>query len=84
MALVDIIGTFAASLTTFAYVPQAVKVLRERKTHAISLGMYIVMSTGIAAWIVFGAIMGSWPLVIGNGVTLVLTLTILWTKLRYR
>jgi MtN3 and saliva related transmembrane protein len=40
MPLIDIIGYIAASLTTFSFVPQALKTFRTRDVSGISLGMY--------------------------------------------
>jgi MtN3 and saliva related transmembrane protein len=80
--LPDLIGSLAAFLTTVAYLPQAVKVIRERDTHAISRDMYIIMCLGIAMWVLYGVLQGSYPLIIGNSITLALTVTILVMKIR--
>lgn len=69
-ALADIIGTFAAILTTTAFFPQAYKTLRTRDTAGMSLTMYGLMMTGVALWLVYGLIIHSWPVIIANAVVL--------------
>jgi MtN3 and saliva related transmembrane protein len=50
----------------------------------ISLGMYSVFAFGVALWLVYGLLLGAWPIVAANGITLALALAILAMKLRYR
>ena len=77
------IGSIAAVLTTVAFVPQALKVIREKQTHGISLAMYALFTAGVALWFVFGLLIHSWPVTLANGITLVLASVILAMKLRY-
>lgn len=81
---VELLGFLAAFLTTFAFIPQAIKVLRERHTEAISLPMYIIFSLGVACWLAYGICLESWPIILANGFTLVLALFILACKIRNR
>lgn len=76
-------GTVAATLTTLAFVPQAVKTIRTRDTGGISLGMYIVFTVGVAFWFSYGLVLGSWPMIVSNAITFVLSATILGLKLRH-
>lgn len=76
-------GFVAATLTTFSFVPQAVKTIRTRDTRGISLWMYVTFTVGIAFWLGYGLFLESWPMIIANVVTLALSLTILSLKLRY-
>ena len=77
------IGYIAATLTTVAFVPQALKTLRTRDTRAISLGMYVVFAVGLCFWLAYGIVLGSWPIILSNIVTLALALLILALKLRH-
>jgi len=79
----DLIGYFAAGLTTFSFVPQAWLTFRTRDVSGISLGMYSAFTLGIAMWLVYGLSLKAWPVVAANTVTLVLALAILGMKLRY-
>lgn len=77
------VGYIAATLTTVAFVPQALKTLRTRDTRAISLGMYVVFALGLCFWLAYGIVRGSWPIILSNIVTLALALVILALKLRH-
>jgi MtN3 and saliva related transmembrane protein len=77
------VGYVAATLTTFAFVPQAVKTLRTRDTRAISLGMYVVFAIGLCFWLAYGIVLGSWPIILSNIITLALALVILALKIRH-
>jgi MtN3 and saliva related transmembrane protein len=77
-------GYLAATLTTLAFVPQAIKTIRSRDTHSISLGMYVVFTIGVAFWLVYGIVLGSLPMILSNVVTFVLSATILTLKVRYK
>ena len=77
-------GFVAAACTTLSFVPQAVKTIRTRDTRGISLWMYLVFTVGIAFWFGYGLVLGSWPMIISNAVTFLLSATILGLKLRYR
>jgi MtN3 and saliva related transmembrane protein len=76
------IGSLAALLTTISFVPQAMKVLRERETKGISLWMYLLFTLGVGLWFVFGLLIHSFPVYAANGVTLVLASSILAMKIR--
>lgn len=78
-----LLGTAAGTLTTLAFLPQVIKAWRTRSTHDISLGMFLLFSTGLVLWLMYGALIGSWPIIIANTVTLVLALVIVVLKLRH-
>lgn len=80
----DFVGGLAAVLTTFSFVPQAWHTFRTRDVSGISLGMYSVFACGVALWLLYGLLLGAWPIVAANGITLALALAILAMKLRYR
>ena len=79
--LADVIGYLAASLTTLAFVPQVAKSYRTRDVSGISLLMYLAFTLGVALWLAYGLMMRAWPIVIANGVTLLLAAGILRLKL---
>ncbi len=77
------VGYVAATLTTVAFVPQAIKTIRSRNTSGISLGMYVVFTLGVAFWFGYGLVLQSWPMIVSNIITFVLSATILVMKLRH-
>jgi len=77
------IGYGAGFLTTLAFVPQVLQIWRSRSARDISLHTFGVFTIGIALWLAFGILRHEWPIVLWNGITLVLSGTILGMKLRF-
>lgn len=82
-SVVEKIGFAAALLTTAAFVPQLVRVMRLRSAREISLGTFLMFSLGVFLWLLYGIYTGSKPVMASNGVTLILSVSILVLKLRY-
>ncbi|MDB5734966.1 MAG: hypothetical protein JWN16_1603 [Alphaproteobacteria bacterium] len=79
--MIEALGYAAAMLSTASFAPQAWKIIRSRKTHDISLGMYVLTVAGFALWLGFGIAKREWPLVASNSICLVLSGFILTMKL---
>jgi MtN3 and saliva related transmembrane protein len=77
------IGFAAAFLTTAAFVPQLVRVIKLRSARDISLGTFLMYSVGLALWLVYGFYTGSKPVIASNGLALVLSVSILIVKFKY-
>jgi MtN3 and saliva related transmembrane protein len=82
MTPTDCLGYAAATLTTVAFVPQALKALRQHDTRSLSVGMYAIFTLGVALWGLYGYLRRDWAIVIANAVTGGLSLLILIAKLR--
>jgi MtN3 and saliva related transmembrane protein len=80
---VELLGFIAAFCTTAAFVPQLVRVLRLRSARDVSLPTFVMFSVGVFLWLLYGFYIGSKPVIASNGVTLVLSVSILIMKLRY-
>jgi len=83
VAMELVVSALAATLTTAAFVPQALHIIRHKDTKGISLVMYVAFASGVALWFVFGVLISNWPVMISNAITLMLTLAIVGMKLRY-
>jgi MtN3 and saliva related transmembrane protein len=77
----NLIGYPAAFLTTVAFVPQAWKSWRTRDLSGISLPMYALFTAGVALWLVYGALIGSMPVIVANSMTLLLAALVLRLKI---
>ena len=83
MTVNDLIGLAAGTLTTVAFLPQVVKTWRGGSTGDLSLAMYLAFCCGVVLWLVYGLLLGAWPVVVANGATLVLAGIVLAIKLRH-
>jgi MtN3 and saliva related transmembrane protein len=83
MTAPEFVGYLAAILTTASFLPQAWLTFRTRDVSGISLGMYTVFTCGVALWLAYGLLVGAWPIVVANAITLALAIAILAMKLRF-
>lgn len=77
-----LLGLVAGCLSTYAFVPQVLKIWRERDCVAISLRMYVLRLIGFVLWLGYGAALGSVPLIVFNLLNLGLGGAILVFKLQ--
>ena len=77
------LGLTAATLTTCSFVPQLAKVWRTKSADDLSYGMFAVFSLGILLWLIYGLLRADVPLIVANGITLMLSVAILVLKIRY-
>lgn len=76
------IGSIAAICTTVAFVPQVIKSWRTRDLSGISLPMYTIFTLGVILWLVYGLLIGDWPVIIANAITALLAGGVLLLKLQ--
>ncbi len=78
----DLLGYIAAFLTTTSFLPQVIRTLRTGDTRSISFTMYLMLVIGVAAWLAYGWLLGALPIMLANGITLLLASIILMMKWR--
>ncbi|MFA6635939.1 MAG: SemiSWEET transporter [Candidatus Omnitrophota bacterium] len=78
---VELVGFIAGICTTLSFIPQIVKMVKTGKVRDISFSMYLVLSFGIFLWLVYGVYIKELPIIMANGVSLVLCLVILAMKM---
>jgi len=79
----DALGLLAGALTTIAFVPQVVRIVRTRSAYDISWGLFGILALGSALWLWYGIRLRSLPLIATNVITLALQLGIFALKWRY-
>lgn len=83
-SLHDLVGFAAAIFTTASFVPQAVHSWTTRDLAGVSLWMYALFTIGILLWLIYGIILGAWPIIIANTITLSLASVVLFLKIKHR
>jgi len=84
MTIIEIIGYLAAFFTTISFIPQVVKVIKDKQTRNISLQMYLIFTMGILMWLIYGILIFSPPIILANSFTLIFAIIILSYKLKYK
>lgn len=82
MNLTDYVGSFAATCTTLAFIPQAIHSYQTRDLSGISLPMYTIFTAGVSLWLVYGLLKQDWPIIIANVITVGLSAMILVLKVK--
>ncbi|MDR2578856.1 MAG: SemiSWEET transporter [Chitinispirillales bacterium] len=80
----DILGILAGTLTTVSFLPQVIKTYRSRNAAHLSLGMFLLFTLGVFLWLLYGVSLGKLPMIIANGVTLVLAGSLLFAKFMFK
>lgn len=81
--LINTFGVIAGLCSMASFVPQIIKIMKERDASSVSLRMYAVTAIGFSCWTIYGVLSGSWPVALANTVCLVLVLVILTLRLRF-
>ncbi len=76
-------GYVGGILTTAAFLPQVIQTWKTRSCKDLSYGMLVIFSGGILFWFLYGIGIGSMPVMLANGFTLVLVLIIVYLKIAY-
>ncbi|MFH1325252.1 MAG: SemiSWEET transporter [archaeon] len=84
MNWIILLGFAAAICTTISFLPQVIKTVRTKHTKDLSLIMYSVVAIGFVLWLTYGIIISDLPLILANTISLLLALTILVFKIRYK
>lgn len=80
---IDLLGLAAGALTTLGIVPQIVRVFRLKSAREISLAFSLLMSVGIALWLLYGVLQRVLPLIYWNSISLGLLALLVYGKLKY-
>ena len=81
---IELIGLLAAILTTTAFIPQVYKVIKTKSVRGLSLTTYLIFTTGVLFWLIYGLLKSSISMIIGNGITFLLAFSILYYILKNR
>ena len=81
--VVNGIGVAAGLCSMSSFVPQLIKIAREKRAEGVSLRTYVVTVIGFVLWIAYGVLLGSWPVAASNAVNLLLAGAILALRWRY-
>ena len=81
---IEVIGLVAATLTTYAFLPQVYKTWKTKDVSAFSLPTFSLFFIGILFWLVYGMYMESLSMILANSITLISSFTLLVLIFKYR
>jgi MtN3 and saliva related transmembrane protein len=77
------IGLVAGTLTSLAAIPQVVKTLKSGHVRDISIWQPLLLTIGVALWMIYGILIGDMPLIIANITPLVCNALLTGMKIHY-
>jgi MtN3 and saliva related transmembrane protein len=83
MTGVNILGYSAGAITSLTFLPQVIKTWKEKSAKDISLLMFIIAAINEVMWIIYGALLDNWVIIITNAIVLAMSLTMISLKFRY-
>ena len=84
MTGVDILGYAAGAITSLTFLPQVIKTWKEKSAKDISLLMFVIAAVNEVMWIVYGALLNNWVIILTNAIVLAMSLTMIYLKFRYK
>lgn len=78
-----LIGTAAALLITFGFVPQVIKLLRTKSVRAISPPIFIQFSVGMSLWALYSFHLGDIIIISANSIGVLILITAIGLYLYY-
>jgi MtN3 and saliva related transmembrane protein len=78
-----IIGSTAAVLTMFSFIPQIIKILKNKSAKDVSLVTFLQLSLGVSLWIVYGIHLKDAIIITANGITLITLIILLGLYFNY-
>ena len=78
------VGLVAGAIGSFAFAPQALKILRDKSAEDVSAATYTMVCTGAALWLAYGILKQSPSIILWNAVCVALAGSVLVLKLRLR
>jgi len=83
LSSVEYLGLLAGLLSTFALVPQIIRVYRLKSAREISILFNSFLMAGVILWLVYGILKGLPSLIIWNAISIILNGWLLFAKLKY-
>jgi MtN3 and saliva related transmembrane protein len=79
----DILGYAAGAITSLTFLPQVLKTWKEKSAKDVSLMMFIIAAINEVMWIIYGALLDNWVIILTNAIVLTMSLIMILLKLRY-
>ncbi len=83
MTAADLVGYAAGTITTIANLPQVVITYQRRSGEGLSFRMLMALAIGLLTWCIYGVMTKAWPIVITNGIAVLLVISLLVMKFRF-
>ena len=84
MNQVLIIGIAASLLTAISLLPQLIKIWKDKKAEDVSIGMLLVLFSGLCLWVWYGIKISDQIIIAANGFSILINICVLSLTLIYK
>jgi MtN3 and saliva related transmembrane protein len=84
MSPIEILGYAAGAVTCLTFLPQVIKTWTDKSAKDISLMTFVIAAVNEIMWIVYGALLNNWVIILTNAIVLSMSLIMLYFKLTYK
>ncbi len=81
---VDYLGLFGAFLSAITFIPQVIQAYKTKSVKDLNLLMLLIVFSSVIVWLIYGFAKGLLPVIIANGIILVLSIVLLYFKATFK
>jgi MtN3 and saliva related transmembrane protein len=80
----EIMGLIGAFLSSITFIPQVYKTWQSKSAGDLSMSMMLIVFTSTIIWLVYGVVLHLLPVIICNGIIMVLSALLIYFKLTFK
>jgi len=84
MPFIEYVGLFGAFLSAITFIPQVLHAYKTKSVGDLSWGMLWIVFISVIVWLIYGFYLMLLPVIIANGVILVLSTVLLYFKATFK
>lgn len=84
MSFIQILGLAAGTITSITFLPQVIHIWKTKSAKDLSLMMLLLLILGVLMWLTYGLLVMDAAIIYTNSMVLVMSLTLLIFKLKYK
>ena len=83
MEFTEILGLTAGTITSITFLPQVIQVYKTKSAKDISLSMVLLLTVGVAMWLVYGILILNAAIIYTNSMVLAMAIILLYFKWKF-
>ncbi len=80
----DYLGLLGAFLSSITFIPQVLQAYKTKSVKDLNLSMLLIVFTSVIVWLVYGIEKNLLPVIIANGIILILSAILLYFKATFK
>lgn len=84
MTNIQILGLVAGTITSITFLPQVIKIWQTKSAKDLSMAMLLLLMLGVILWLAYGLFVMDAAIIYTNSMVLVMSLVMLYFKLRFK